>query len=247
MPPGAQFIVVRVEAQGYLPVLSTVLRSGETNCTVAMHRGEGPHGVVVGLNGQPVAGLTVVYLAGREQAFLPPQGPLIATVGHDGLGPSEMQTDAQGNFAFAPKLGEGVVLTMNEVGFAQVPVLELQTNRQVRLQPWAQVRGRLQQHGQPLAREAVDLESGEAFHPDRPIVGMYGTRTDADGRFAFERVPPGTYRLTTRVLFQGNPGTWTNQPQKRFTARPGATTDVGVVEKQMPQTAAFPGGGSSIP
>jgi hypothetical protein len=223
----AGLMVLKAEAAGYLPEISDTISLGQTNVEIELLRGTGPRGVLLLPDGKPAAGVTVCYLGPQEQAHLDGHGKLSLTSmgGRDG---SQTRTDPEGQFDFRPKFSGGEVLAANDLGFARLTANELASKHKLTLRPWARVDGRLVQMGRPMANENVDLEWSGNSPPEAPIIGLPGTKTDADGRFLIEHVPPGALQLVTRVP-EGLG--WTTRPQMKFDAPSGTSISLGVINK----------------
>lgn len=223
-----RFVVLQAEATGYLPARSEALAAGKTNWTFELKRGTGPSGVLLTPDGQPATNVQVFHLGPGEQAYLPRTGGLRSLQrGED----SEDHTDAQGRFHFSPKFGASEIIAVTDGGFARVSDASLAADATVRLQLWARVSGRLVQAGKPAANESVEIQFAGGFRPERPFVNLQGTKTDADGWFVFDRVPPVDLQIATRHKLGENSGGWTLVPQKTFTPKPGEVLDLGNVEK----------------
>lgn len=223
-----RFVVLQAEAAGYLPARSEALAAGKTNWTFALKRGTGPRGVLLTVEGSPATNVTVYHLGPGEQAYLPRAGDLRGQQrGED----SVCHTDAQGRFQFPPKFGASEIIVATDAGFARVAASALPADGQVQLQPWAKVAGRLVQAGKPVADENVELQFAGGFQPDHAFLNLQGTKTDADGRFTFDRVPPAELQIATRRKLDANSAGWMTVPQKQFTAKSGETLDLGDVTK----------------
>ncbi len=230
-----RFVVLQAEAPGYLPARSEALAPGRTNWTFELKRGTGPVGVLLASDGQPAGNAQVFHLGPGEQAYLPRAGELRGLQqGED----STSHTDAQGRFQFPPKYGDSEIVAVTDRGFARVSAARLADDAKVRLLPWARVTGRLVQAGQPAANENVEIQFAGGFRPAHGYVNLQGTKTDAEGRFVFERVPPVELQIATRHILGENSSGWTLVPQKSFTPKPGESLDLGDVEKVA--EAAFP-------
>jgi peroxiredoxin len=187
MPPA-----VLIEAEGYLPQSSGPIRVLETNVTFHLKKGSGPSGVVLTPEGLPAAGRTVYF--SRLKDLVPLEGT--------NLTPKNVSshvlttiTDAAGHFAFRPDLDGFSVMVVDEAGFADVPVEDLLSSPQVRLQPWARVEGTLKIGTHPASNETVRLANAFAKYAYYPrLLPPYSLSvaaiTGADGRFVFPRVPP---------------------------------------------------------
>jgi uncharacterized GH25 family protein len=226
VPRRARFAVLQAEAEGYLPTRSAALKAGQTNCTLELRAGSGPSGVLLDVNGQPAAGITVLHLGPGEQSFLAVEGELRYS------GMSQVQTDDQGRFSFAPKFGDSEIIAASASGFAKVPASQVQRSGNLQLSAWAGIKGRLVEKGKPVANENLDLRWAGGFNPAAPYLNLGGTKTDEDGRFSFSRVPIGALELTTRQNLGQNMGGWSSTSQKSVTTRAGELLDVGDVEKK---------------
>ncbi len=225
--------VLMAEAEGYLPARSKALTPGQTTITIQLKKGTGPHGTLLLPDGKPADGVTVCYLVAGEQASLTGGGTI--SIFHD-RERTESFTGPEGEFSFAPKLGDGEVFAAGDRGFARCGTIKLAANSKLILQPWARVRGRLVQNGKPVAGEHVDLDWPVSSSFDRPLLNLHGTRTDDDGRFVLEHAPPGELRIMTRIA-EDSFGThgWTTHPQRSFTVKPGDDLDLGDIEKSSPK------------
>jgi peroxiredoxin len=189
-PVGA---AVAVSAEGYLPQASERITVAETNLTFALKRGSGPSGVILKPDGSP-APQTAVYLADMRDGIYV-QDPKMKVREDIYRGTRKTTTDENGNFTFSPKIDDYAVYIFNDAGFAQVPVQELAQNHAVKLQPWARVDGRLLIGTHPGSNEVMHLNLAwlpNEFYPRNtsPLGLFLDAKTDADGRFSFDRVPP---------------------------------------------------------
>lgn len=89
--------------------------------------------------------------------------------------------------SFEPSL----IRVFNDQGFAEVLRQPDETIGTIRLQPWASVTGRLMQDDTPMSNEGVYFYP--VFRPgltEARFQDSYYQRTDADGYFRFDRLPP---------------------------------------------------------
>jgi hypothetical protein len=226
----AQAVVLLAEAEGFLPALSKPLATNQTTFDFQLNKGQGPRGVLLLPDGQPAAGIGVYYLGPQEQAALNKAGQI--SVYSYNSNPFKTLTDPEGAFEFPPKLPGGMVIAAGEAGFMRVNAAELAPDAKLTLQPWARIHGKLIKDGQPLAGEDVDLQAVETYSMNQPHLNLHGTRTDDEGGFVIEHVPPGKLQLVTRQKMGQGPG-WMSQPQYAFTAVPGADLDAGTVTKKQ--------------
>jgi len=187
--------VIYIRADGYIPRVSGLITTGETNFVFALRKGNGPAGVILEPDGRPAANVTV-YLAdaGRNGVYVGESDKLVV---RENLYPGTRKTtaNAAGHFSFPALPDAYAILVIDTNGFAEVRVGELEKNPEVRLQKYARVEGQLLIGARPGSNETVNLDRAYIPYADYPRefppLNMYlSTRTDADGEFVFERVPP---------------------------------------------------------
>jgi len=194
-PSAAYF--VRVEAIGYRPVDSRAIRSDEGRQSIdfALDRTDALSGIVLAPDGRPAAGVEVA-MATRETSVSLSMGGF----GRNNNVPI-VKTGADGRFAFAPPGDKFLLVALGDAGFADAPSDEFAKTGQVALRPWGRIEGRVKIGRKPWAGQPV------SFQPTRPdrsggiYVFDYGynTRTDEQGRFAFDRAVPGP-GIVSRVV-----------------------------------------------
>jgi hypothetical protein len=79
-------------------------------------------------------------------------------------------------------------------GFLATTLAEVKGTRELRLQPWGSVEGKIIMDGKP--KSGVRLNLSTLLYSPKPgfFVG-YNTTSAADGDFVFSNVPPGEYKL----------------------------------------------------
>ena len=186
---------ISIAADGYLPKNSGPITTSETNFAFALKPGTGPSGVVLFPDGQPAASVTVYLADAGQNGVYVGEGANMVVRENIYRGTRKTETDGAGRFSFPalPDAYEIVVVDTN--GFAEVRAGDLETNAEVRLQPYARVEGQLLIGARPGSNETVNLDRAYIPYADYPrqfpVLSLYlSTRTDADGKFVFERVPP---------------------------------------------------------
>jgi beta-lactamase regulating signal transducer with metallopeptidase domain/thiol-disulfide isomerase/thioredoxin len=219
MPCEAFF--VRVEVPGYQPAESRAFRSTEGSQTFdfALRRGGGLSGVVLLPDGKPAAGAEVV-LATEELGFLMEAGRFdrrsnFATV----------RTGPDGRFTLHPKVDKYLLVAASDAGYADASQDEFARSGKLLLKPWGKIEGVVWVGDRPGADQEIVYYGDISLRGGRHYGLDYGyrTRTDARGRFAFDRVAPGRGRAA-RVLNHNTAWGW----QEPVVVESGRTTRVRV-------------------
>ena len=197
-------------------------------------------GVILGPDGQPVAGADVAlrlpntYLSIGRGAFddngQRAQG-LIVTTGADG--------------AFTLPMFEGAqsIIALNLDGYAQVSLEQLKQSPQVTLQKWGRIEGTLRINHRPGSNEWVNLSpsmsrwiAASQRHPGKGVAVLqppmfnytgFQAKTDDQGKFVLTFVPPGD-NVINRHISTGA-GSWMQSALLTVHVGPGETlvTNVG--------------------
>ncbi len=179
-------------------------------------------------SGVPVAGATVH--AGR-QLFGDSDSSRATTAAPAGaIGAKVAISDSHGEFTIGGLDGTALMVVAEHDEQGRSPPLMLPaatgaTTLELVLQPYARLEGRVTRDAAPLPSVWVSITSLEA-----PGVS-YGTRTDADGSFDFERLAPGEYKVQAMT---GAFGTGIALYGKRLALEPGQTSEVELVAEPGP-------------
>ncbi len=188
------------------------------------------HARLLGLDGKPVVGASVkpdgVGVGGST-----------SWGGNNGF-PNEVVTGLNGEFIMAreqPFTRMSVNIKANDLAPAKVWLPVSNGVHQIQLGPGAILTGRVLKGKMPMA----DIEVGVsgANRNSEVFAGHYEIRTDADGRFRFEHLPPNTdwffYGLMKSLRRDGSLA-----PRPARSAGHGASTDLGDLEVQPSVTLA---------
>lgn len=209
-----------IQAEGYLPARITNVNSGQGELTLdfELKKGSPICGVVRSPDGQPIEGAQVMLLAGHDQIqmhhpaqFQAESSPIAGRA----------QTDAQGRFTIAPKLEMHDIIVSHALGFAEVSVSSLKSSEEIVLQPWGRIEGVFKVGSRPMPDQPIRLENFYWRFGGWPtLLIRLQAKTDTEGRFVFEGVPPGERKLTSGQRLRE-----INQEQP-LTVTPGETTHV---------------------
>ena len=179
---------VRVEADGYRTIISERtfdLSDGLVNQDFSLEPAKARVGIVVNNAQEHVALASVVQAT-------PSIVPSMRDAGLNGgsSGRSE-ETTEDGRFDLAATSEPVRIRVTHESGFAEVMRQPEEAIGTITLQPWAKLTGRLMQDGRPVPEQTVyfsPVPRGKLGDPR--FQDSYRTKTDAEGGFEFERLPP---------------------------------------------------------
>ena len=177
-------------------------------------------GMVLSPEGKPLKGVSIHSHTPRQWLRLLGNGT-IKTNRHDPTTTSR----AGGKFGLPERKEPYRVLFLHEQGVASVSHEELlYSDGRVQLKRWARIEGQFKmdgehQAGQPI-RLYIDTLPWSYTRGGPRLTTDYTTKTDANGKFVFEKVPP----LDGRVHAVGRP--LNTRHNVRYTCRSGETTRV---------------------
>ncbi|UCE49310.1 MAG: carboxypeptidase regulatory-like domain-containing protein [Phycisphaerales bacterium] len=211
---------VRIEAKGYLPAMSKMLRVGDceqVTINFELEKGRNIEGVVRGIEGKPLADANVLMCTKMQQLYL--------SNGKLSRGDSTLiaKTTARGRFSFAPETAPFLLVVANDTGYVEATQEEIARSGQIQLQGWARIEGKLIQDGKPVTGHRIRLSPVRVGNSAAPhFFAQYYTTTSEEGEFVFERVAPGPVSLSPDL------GPWeqselTSAQTVPIVAKPGQT------------------------
>lgn len=184
---------IMIEAPGYLPVASMAFtKPGWYTNNFELKKGKGSSGTIVLASGEPVANCSVVQVDPGNSMSLDQTGEFRSGSGNADI----TRTDAQGKFQFPPKAEIQTIMAGHDKGFAQIQSDRLPADGKITLGPWGHVTGTLkvgpkEESGKMAVLSTFNRRYGEAGRRN-PALSLYlRAQTDAEGNFAFHKVPPG--------------------------------------------------------
>jgi thiol-disulfide isomerase/thioredoxin len=195
---------VRIEAPGYQPAESRVFSAdeGEVFLDFKLNKGVDIMGKILKPDGQPAADATLVLALAGQTAYLY-NGREVRDQGCQ-----KSTTAVDGTFRFPPQSGPFELVVFDDEGYAEVDQDALSKSSTIKLQPWAKIDGSLKVAGKLAPDEQIAvMPKGTPNQPDKPRVHhQINAKTDADGAFAFDRVPPGQGLSVAREVMQPTGG-----------------------------------------
>ncbi len=229
--------VFRVEAAGYDLWESEPIGFSTNNLRVRLKHGHGPSGIVLLPGGEPAEKATVVFAAAGDSFSFDHK-----TIGPNGQAETNGRifqvTGPNGAFSFQPRSGGRTVYVSHPAGWAEAEAARPGDPLKLRLKPWADLKGVLvYSNGTPAVGEQMGVNLGANWAAGDPIFYFQQTsRTDSQGRFSFEGLPPRLLHIERRVPMGGRNG-WSDKEQTHFDARSGVTNDVGKLIFDTPPPA----------
>ncbi len=152
-------------------------------------------GRVVDPNGAPVAGAQVGWIDADRSVSIT-DGRLMAPRFGKREGGPIIETDERGSFRFEEEPNDGFsLLAAHEAGFALIGSEQFAQDRVIRLQRWGRIEGQVAPGREPLEGKIWmgGLPNSTWFEHRRNY--RYEAICDSEGRFTFDRVPPGWFEV----------------------------------------------------
>ena len=247
---GYDEMALRVEADGFVPQMSPWIKKSEgaRDLSFTLARDEGIRGRVLTPDGRPAAGATLALAMVQRDAVIENgklrglEQPLPEKPSDRWRRPVLAESDAEGRFQVADLADRtAAVLIMHESGVRELPLGELRKAPDVTLQPWGRIEGRVLWQETPGANEEISLTIHRDEYGYPGVVAQYEkTKSDAAGRFVFDRILPGRVQLARPFTFP--------EPTKTGTISvmlPGLVTHL-TVKPGQPTGAIIGGKGRSV-
>ena len=178
--------LIRIEADGYRSAISeNSYGLGEEPVTrdFVLEPAAPRTGKIVDGSGKPVSDATIVV-------GTPSIVPIMRNGELDGDG-VRLKTSSNGHFQLAATFEPTRIRVLHETGFAEVVRQPDEAIGTISIQPWSQISGQLFQAGKPVANEFILFRKLQNRALGEPrFQDSFSTKTDAQGRFAFKRLPP---------------------------------------------------------
>jgi RNA polymerase sigma factor (sigma-70 family) len=224
--PWKESAILRVEANGFMSetVPLTDALDGDAVIRVELEPSDDLQSVVFSPRGIPARGAQVALMGTRLDVSMQQPGRLLF-LDNDSRSYGTTTSD-DGSFRLPRrKEGEQLVIVHDE-GWAKVTLNEFNGDS-IELRPWGRIEGMLYVGHTPASNQQVVASSG--FQTGETIPFYYTTRTDAAGRFVFNKVPPGLAALGRYMVTpfsQNGSGFTATSQQKELPIVSGQTTSV---------------------
>jgi uncharacterized GH25 family protein len=203
------------------------------------------HGIVTAPDGTPLSGVSVAITRDGPGGSVSLQGSHFTSWSS---GSKISITDPQGRFTLGslPETG-GTVVAVGDLGFASASVDQVHANPNLVLQMFGRIEGTLKIGGQPGAgKELYFTMDSSGINTD---FNSYKTTTDDQGKFSFEKIPPGEGGIVR--LITTSPNSWAHSDRTSVTVQPAQTThitlgDAGAILKGTVRLETPPADGEAL-
>jgi hypothetical protein len=184
---------IEVRMQGYEPARSAMFTLDEplSQFVFALKKADEITGIIISPEGKPVANAEVALCSPEKGAILGKRKFLF-------IEQSEIvRTDANGRFVHKPEAEAHGIYSVHDTGYAEVRLKEWVNGGQLKLKPWARMEGTMMLGGQVATNKELWVNAA-FWHGIEQTISLYDftTRTDEQGRFAFDDLPPMEVRLS---------------------------------------------------
>jgi hypothetical protein len=205
----------KFEAEGYAPFISRVIKVDEGTVTldVALTQAKAQVVTVLQPGGTPAAHADVAF--GNQSEYIH-----VAENGFSRLTTPLKVTDAKGQFAWQADPTVEFIIIYHSNGFVVTSPTDLANNSSVQLSGWGRIEGQMTAHGKPKVGRVISYGFDQKSLPKLRVFFEIREKTDASGKFTFEKVPSGKITLSQKI--PANP----NEPSGAFTEAPLKVVDV---------------------
>jgi hypothetical protein len=219
---------VLCEAPGYEPQVSRGFNGMDAYTNdFALKRGKGIDGIVLLPDGSPAVAAALVLIEKGESAYLDNGLQMRGNSGSSDM----VRSDAQGKFEFSPKLEPDKIFVSHLQGFAEAKVADVQKGDKIKLQKWGSLKGLMRVGDAPEPGATIRLQQNYSPIPDEDGRGnslsfYFKADPDADGSFAFDKVPPGEHRIALEYHFKDDRYETPLSHGRLVEVKPGETAQV---------------------
>ena len=192
-------------------------------------------GVVLLPDGKPASDAEVaIEVEGKYLAL--GRGKLSANYGE--ANPARVKTAPNGTFRL-PLYEKAVgVIAVSEEGVARKLIGEFKASPKLEMRKWGRIEGSLSVNGRPGANEVLNVGPSMLTGPNMFYdMQAFQMRTDAQGRFAMDSVPPGLHNISRQVSIGS--GSWTYRQVAAVNIKPGETVSANIASAGRPVTGHF--------
>jgi hypothetical protein len=158
-------------------------------------------GVIVGPGGQAASGAAIGFSKGDDLKIMEANARYRgALVDPWRFGGATVIANSDGSFATTIPPRADTIVVVHDLGCGSASIARWTNGTTIQLRPWASLRGRMLVNGIPAANRPIAAVICILFNSNvRFYLLGFETTTDAEGKFVFERLPPGVVDLVQKV------------------------------------------------
>jgi hypothetical protein len=196
---------LRLEAEGYQPQIAGPVKKADGPQLVEFRLEPDPQvgGRILTPERKPAVGATVALALVQKDAALEDgrlrgaMEPLPEKPSDRWRRPLVVKTDAEGRVKLPTEPGPAAVLVLHDSGVKELSFASFRKSPEVILDRWGKIEGRVLWKDKPAVGDEVTLSVHRDEYGYPGMIASYGTtKTDDDGRFAFERALPGLTQIS---------------------------------------------------
>jgi len=196
-PRGWNDILIRVWADGYKPSIVRVPEDKD-EIEVWLKPAQTLAGRVVGMDGKPLAGAQV-GLAGVGQELQVRDAKLALGDICRELDRKIVTTRSDGTFELPDDPEAMKIVVVHASGYGEADVSRIEDP--ITIQPWASIQGQLLRGDAPAPGWQISAYRSSPERIEFPFIHHNNDgRTDANGRFSIERIPPGRSQVQVNLV-----------------------------------------------
>ncbi|MFK7778014.1 MAG: carboxypeptidase regulatory-like domain-containing protein [Gimesia sp.] len=196
---------IRIETDNYEVTSSRAIKPTEGNVTIdfALEPAKDITANILTASGEPAAGAEIaVGVAGAQISIK--QGKLrkISTYAR------RLKSDDKGRFRIPPRIDPFQLVILHSAGFAHLKSTAGPIPGEIKLTPWARLEGTFRLGKKIAPHVSLALNNGISNYGDNEpsISTQNDVKTDASGRFVFDRVFPGNGRVGREIVWMVHEG-----------------------------------------
>jgi RNA polymerase sigma factor (sigma-70 family) len=182
-----------IEAPGYEPYQTGMFNyeEGDQTFDIKLQPGGSVEGIVRNPAGDLASDCLIAVVTENDKPNSSNPGKFTLYGNSDGT----THTDTAGYFKLREPLNLEALVAFGKNGWATAKIGTNHQTLDLQLLPWGHIAGTLMKGDTAVTNETIALDD-LVSDPANPIQMMQRTQTDAEGRFAFDNVPAGQYRVS---------------------------------------------------
>jgi RNA polymerase sigma factor (sigma-70 family) len=233
--------IMTVEAEGYDAAVSRVYEreEGDQKLDFKLKRGGTVEGMARTPAGEPAAGARLAFTT-KGSGPVPSDGPAGWS-----RQMSTNESDANGQFKLTKPLLPRNLVIFHDAGWAVIPITAGPQKVDATLSPWARIEGAVAVGNKAAPGGEIILENLKLDFTDTLSI-LYRATCDNDGRFVFEKVPAGIFKLSCNAAGSGSWQVATMQTSVALAAGETKTVKMGAAGRTVSAQLEAPPGMDAI-